>query len=124
MAPFILNAVAGVLALAAATTAQNSTNSSTSLPIVDLGYTLQQATLLNQTGGFYNFSNIRYAAPVTGENRFAAPQPPAVNRSVIQNGAQGRICPQASPAWVLTALQFIPEYLAGQTVFNSSSFNT
>lgn len=98
-------------------------NSSSTLPIVDLGYELQQATLYNSTGGFYNFSNIRYAAPPTGENRFRAPQPPAVNRSAVQQGLPDRICPQAAPAWGLIAAEFIPEYLEGQTVFNSSSFN-
>lgn len=94
------------------------------LPVVDLGYELQRATLYNSTGGYYNFSNIRYAAPPTGSLRFSAPQPPAKNRSTVQTGLPGRICPQAAPAWGAIAAQFIPEYLAGQTVFNSSSFNT
>ena len=31
------------------------------LPIVDLGYELHQASCLNSSGNFYNFSNIRYA---------------------------------------------------------------
>jgi len=106
--------------------AQNSYGNSTSstLPVVDLGYQLQQATLYNETGQFYNFSNIRYAAPPTGENRFAAPQAPAVNRSVIQSGEPDRICPQAAPAWLLIADEYIPLYLGGQTVFNTSEFNT
>ncbi|KAF2769025.1 carboxylesterase family protein-like protein [Teratosphaeria nubilosa] len=97
---------------------------SNSLPIVDLGYELQQATLYNSTGGFYNFSNIRYAAPPTGANRFKAPQPPATNRSVVQQGLPDRICAQANPAWLAIAEAYIPEYLAGQTTFNSSSFKT
>jgi len=91
---------------------------------VDLGYELQQASSYNSTGRFYNFSNIRYAAPPTGENRFAAPQAPAVNRSAVQPGTPNRICPQANPAWELIAAQFIPKYLAGQTNFTAASFNT
>ena len=94
-----------------------------SLPIVDLGYQMQQATLYNSTGRFYNFSNIRYAAPPTGQLRFAAPQAPAVDRAQVHTGMTGRMCPQANPAWELIAEQFIPEFLLGQTKFNSSSFN-
>lgn len=93
------------------------------LPIVDLGYERQKATLYNQTGGFYNFSNIRYAAPPTGNNRFRAPLSPAVNRGSIQTGLPDRICPQADPAWLLIAEEYIPLYLKGQTVFNQSEFN-
>lgn len=35
------------------------------LPIVDLGYERHQAYSYNATGEFYNFTNIRYAAPRT-----------------------------------------------------------
>ncbi|KAK5125192.1 hypothetical protein LTR85_000868 [Meristemomyces frigidus] len=99
-----------------------SQNASSNLPIVDLGYELQQATVHDSTGYFFN--NIRYAAPPTGENRFRAPQSPAVNRSVVQTGTQNRICPQAEPAWLTIAASYIPLYLEGQTVFNESEFNT
>lgn len=94
------------------------------LPVVDLGYELQRATVYNSTGGYYNFSNIRYAAPPTGNLRFTAPKQPKKNRGTVQTGQEGRICPQAAPAWEIIAGQFIPEYLQGQTVFNGSSFNT
>jgi len=96
--------------------------SDSNLPIVDLGYELHQASTLNSSA--YWFNNIRYAASPTGYNRFRAPQPPAYNRSTVQTGTPDRICPQAEPAWLLIASQYIPEYLAGQTVFNESSFNT
>ncbi|KAK4981106.1 hypothetical protein LTR66_010207 [Elasticomyces elasticus] len=107
------------LALLGFAAAQNA-----SLPVVDLGYELHRATLYNSTGGFYNFSNIRYAAPPTGANRFAAPKPPAVNRTTIQTGSPDRICPQAGPAWLAIAAQYIPLYLQGQTQFNASSFSS
>jgi hypothetical protein len=94
------------------------------LPVVDLGYELQRATLYNNTGAYYNFSNIRYAAPPTGNLRFRAPKKPQKNRGTVQTGLPDRICAQAGPAWEIIAGQFIPEYLTGQTVFNESSFNT
>lgn len=94
------------------------------LPVVDLGYELQRATLYNNTGAYYNFSNIRYAAPPTGNLRFQAPQKPKKNRGTVQTGLPDRICAQASPAWEIIAGQFLPAYLEGQTKFNESSFNT
>ena len=79
----------------------------TSLPTVDLGYEIYRAsgfnvsisdvskeeTTLNKvqdTGRFYNFSNIRYAAPPIGNLRFAPPEAPAENRSSINDGSVGR----------------------------------
>lgn len=95
-----------------------------SLPIVDLGYQWQQATAYNSTGGYYNFSNIRYAAPPTGANRFNAPQLPAVNRSVVQVGFPSRICPQADPVWPAIVKDYLPLYLAeGRTTFSESDFD-
>jgi len=78
--------------------------------------------LSQQTGGFYNFSNIRYAAPPVGNLRFAAPQSPAVNRSAVNTGSQGRICAQADPAWLAIAEAYIPQYLAGKTNFTPADF--
>lgn len=49
-------------------------------------------------------------------------QSPAVNRSVVQNGSVGRICPQANPAWLLIAEDYIPQYLNGTTNFTASDF--
>lgn len=79
---------------------------------------------LKATGGYYSFSNIRYAAPPVGDLRFAAPQAPAVDRSQVQTGSVNRICPQASPAWEIIAGQWIPEYLLeNKTSFTMSDFN-
>jgi len=74
-------------------------HSSSLLPQVDLGYEIYRASGFNSTGNFYNFSNIRYAAPPVGNLRFAPPRAPANNRSVINKGDMARICPQAVPAW-------------------------
>lgn len=103
--------IAVVLAsiLPASLAAPYNGSSNSSLPIVDLGYELQQATLYNSTGQYYNFSNIRYAAPPTGDLRFQPPQPPAENRGEVQTGLPGRICAQASPAWELIAAQYVPK---------------
>jgi carboxylesterase type B len=130
---------AAVIGLSAAVFAQNS-SSCASLPIVDLGYARQQASSYNvgqlilpdeqipdklqATGGYYSFSNIRYAAPPVGDLRFAAPQAPAVDRSQVQTGSVNRICPQANPAWEIIAGQWIPEYLLeNKTSFTMSDFN-
>ncbi|KAB2578069.1 Carboxylesterase patB [Lasiodiplodia theobromae] len=96
-------------------------NSSPSLPVVDLGYQLQQASEFNETGAYYNFSNIRYAAPPVGDLRFRPPTSPATNRSSVQDGSELRICPQASPAWLAIAAEFIPQYLISGKLPNVST---
>jgi acetylcholinesterase len=91
----------GVAALLGSVYAQNA-----SLPQIDLGYEIYRAAGFNvrvidprdatcvdmeeSTGNFYSFSNIRYAAPPVGNLRFAAPQPPARNRSAVNNGGTSR----------------------------------
>ena len=96
----MMKSLLGPLALLGGVCAQN-----TSLPVVDLGYEIYRASgynvglfvlwkietdLVQDTGRFYNFSNIRYAAPPVGELRFAPPEAPAENRSIINNGTIGR----------------------------------
>ena len=97
---------------------------SKSLPKVDLGYEIYQATSLNETTNLYSFSNIRYAAPPTGENRFRAPQPPAQNRSTVQVNRPDTVCPQAQPLWGLNSVEYITRYLAGERSFNRSEFSS
>ncbi|KAL8708032.1 MAG: hypothetical protein Q9220_007028 [cf. Caloplaca sp. 1 TL-2023] len=89
------------------------------LPIVDLGYSLHQASGFNTSGRTYNFSNIRYAEPPVGNLRFRAPIPPQTANRSVDNGLIGRVCPQAAPAWEAIALQFDPAYLTGKP-FNAS----
>ncbi|KAN0102190.1 acetylcholinesterase precursor [Hyaloscypha variabilis] len=98
-----------VAALFGAVYAQNS-----SLPEVDLGYEVYRAAGFNSTGNFYNFSNIRYAAPPVGDLRFAPPQAPGKNRSSVNTGSTSRICPQATPGWQEAALPFLSSLVLGQ----------
>ena len=86
------------------------------LPTVDLGYSLHRAALFNETGQFYNFSNIRYAAPPTGDLLWRPPQKPAADRSKVQDGSVGHICPQANPVWGAEFIQpYLAQKLAGKT---------
>ncbi len=92
------SAVAVALAAAVCTvTAAPSARSN--LPIVDLGYERHQAISFSQSGGTYNFSNIRYAQPPVGNLRFALPQPPTGRSNEVDDGSVGRVCPQAYPLW-------------------------
>ncbi|KAH7371178.1 carboxylesterase family protein [Pyrenochaeta sp. MPI-SDFR-AT-0127] len=100
-----------------------------SLPVVDLGYELYRAVDFNQTGGYYNFSNVRYAAPPVGDLRFRAPVPPESNRSAIQDGTTARICPNVRPTWMDAAGRYLYEYVTTGTfpavkATNSSSSTT
>lgn len=61
------------------------------------------------------FSNIRYAKPPTGGLRFRAPSPPRMVNRFVDQGLVGRVCPQASFARRLVAVQFDSAYLAGKT---------
>nr|POE94742.1 carboxylesterase patb [Quercus suber] len=64
---------------------------------------LAQAVPTNTVSGsglrYFNFTNIRYAAPPLGINRFRPPKPPIANDSVQTAGVYGIRCPQAYPAW-------------------------
>lgn len=80
-------------------------------PIVDLTYAVHapQITASPDSRTYYNFSNIRYAAPPTGSLRFQLPQDPADNRSAgIQDGVYGKMCPQAYAPWQSAALVTAP----------------
>ncbi|KAH6714768.1 carboxylesterase family protein-like protein, partial [Leptodontidium sp. MPI-SDFR-AT-0119] len=106
-----------VAALFGAVYAQNS-----SLPEVDLGYEVYRAAGFNSPGNFYNFSNIRYAAPPVGDLRFAPPRAPGKNRSFVNTGSTSRICPQATPGWQEAALPFLRSLVLGQPYDSTQSY--
>ncbi|EQB56328.1 hypothetical protein CGLO_03680 [Colletotrichum gloeosporioides Cg-14] len=111
----------GLVALAGTllgvTTAKNSSNLS---PVVDFGYALHRASPYNEAEGYYNFSNIRYAAPPVGDLRFRAPQPPAIDRSVVQDGSFSRMCPQNYPPWMAT-IDWVAEYAKSGVIANATA---
>ncbi|KAF3011536.1 hypothetical protein E8E14_010211 [Neopestalotiopsis sp. 37M] len=92
--------------------ASSSNSSSSSSVVVDLTYALHapQVTTSPDDRVYYNFSNIRYAAPpTTPELRFRAPADPVFNRSAgVQDGRYGKICPQAYTPWQSAALVTAP----------------
>ncbi|KAF4628731.1 hypothetical protein G7Y89_g9423 [Cudoniella acicularis] len=80
----------------------------TALPVIDLGYVVQQATL-NSSGPspLLTFSNVRYGAPPVGNLRFAAPIAPQTANRTINNGQQFVTCPQAILTWVIRAAEYV-----------------
>ncbi|TID13906.1 carboxylesterase family protein-like protein [Venturia nashicola] len=88
--------------------------SSNSNPVVDLG-------------AYYNFTNIRYAAPPLAQLRFAAPQKPAVadsSKSVDNGGTFSKACPQVIPEWEHRATDFVPSYLLARSTNKERDFDT
>ena len=72
------------------------------LPLFHLPYATYRASQYDPIEDIYTFSNIRYAAPPTGTNRFRAPQRPLkVNK--IQDGSLGHSCYQSTPTQFLIA---------------------
>ena len=142
-APLHLTAIALASLVALTSLACSTWARAPSLPVVDLGYELHQASSFNSTGSYYAFKvclspkyflvhlsewdratqNIRFAEPPVGELRFAAPVSPHTNRSQIEDGSVGASCFQAIPDWGTIASQFVPTYLEGKPV-NVSKFNT
>ncbi|KAH8826258.1 acetylcholinesterase precursor [Flagelloscypha sp. PMI_526] len=95
--------------------ALGGTTSTDELPIVDVGYGRYQAA--NTTNGtYYTFFNIPYAASPSFSGRWKAPQPPAVNRTlVLTSPSLSRICPQSGPAWALKTDQLVKDQLGPNT---------
>ncbi|KAF9881689.1 acetylcholinesterase [Colletotrichum karsti] len=84
------------------------------LPVVHLDYAAYQANSLNESGGYYNFSNIRYAAPPIGDLRFRLPVEPTGRQCRVDDGSVGRVCPQSSGNWSLISNNFTKAYVNGQ----------
>ncbi|KAF2167043.1 hypothetical protein M409DRAFT_54257 [Zasmidium cellare ATCC 36951] len=61
-------------------------------------------------GKFVKFSNIPYAAPPIGDNRFARPGTPEYNKTK-NDGSRSAICPQYQVGWYPAAEEFIEDML-------------
>ncbi|CAN8097798.1 unnamed protein product [Discula destructiva] len=84
---------------------------STAKPVIDLEYAVYapQIVISPDLRTYYNFSNIRYAAPPVDSLRFQLPQDPINNRSFgVQDGLYGKTCPQAYTPWQSSALVTSP----------------
>ena len=68
-----------------------------------------------ESSGIYDFSNIRYAQPPTGELRFQESRTPETNQA-IQTGEEGRICYQSIPNWFILSQNVVPQFLSGMPV--------
>ncbi|KAL2062254.1 hypothetical protein VTL71DRAFT_6520 [Oculimacula yallundae] len=79
-------------------TPSSAKSTAPALPTVDLGYAVHQATI-NETGNYYNFSNIRFGAAPIGDLRFKASIPPTTINRTLNDGQQGSMCAQAVPYW-------------------------
>ncbi|KAL8941353.1 MAG: hypothetical protein Q9216_002292 [Gyalolechia sp. 2 TL-2023] len=95
-------------------------DATTDLPTLTLPYATYRAASYNPIGNIYTFKNIRFAAPPTGDLRWARPAPPQ-KESSIQDGSYGPICKQApipgpqltGPGAKLPIGQALNQYLAG-----------
>lgn len=106
------SAVSACSTYTATTNSTSSNSSAAGSPVVDLPYALYaaRATLSPDGRTYYNFSNVRYAAPPVGALRFQKPLDPPDNRTAgVQDGAAyGKICPQAYTPWQNAALVTAP----------------
>ncbi|KUJ08779.1 carboxylesterase family protein-like protein [Mollisia scopiformis] len=90
-----------------------ATTINSSAPIVDLGYAVHKA-VVNTTGAYYNFSNIRYAEPPVGQFRFRAAIPPTTINRTVQEAPPDQICYQGgASAWQALTGPFLASIIAG-----------
>jgi cholinesterase len=71
---------------------------------------------MKESGQYYNFSNVRYAAPPVGQLRFSAPTKP--HGRVFNDGSKAVTCIQALPAWGNTTVAWLTN---GTAAFNISA---
>lgn len=65
---------------------------------------------MQEADDLYEFTNIRYGAPPTGELRFQPPQSPREVNRTVNNGDDSRICIQTLTKWMGPAKGFIKDY--------------
>jgi carboxylesterase type B len=80
---------------------------------------LQILMVVQQSGQYYNFSNVRYGAPPVGKLRFSAPTTPALNGvKPLNDGSRAVTCFQTIPAWTVYSADWIAN---GTAAFNISA---
>ncbi|KAI0415586.1 carboxylesterase family protein [Xylaria grammica] len=91
------------------------------LPVVDLGYERHRAIAINETGSYYNFTNIRYGQAPVGNLRWAQPQAPLISNSssgldvpIVDGTEQGGNCAADFPCWFQVQTAFVEAFLAGE----------
>jgi len=72
------------------------------LPLFHLPYATYRASSYDELDDVYTFTNIRFAAPPTGQFRFKAPQRP-FKQLKIQDGSRGHSCYQSVPTQFMVA---------------------
>lgn len=93
---------------------------------VDLGYEIHQGFLsvsqppdlimyrssddFKKNEKFVAFSNVPYAEPPLGENRFIEPIAIYNERETVNNGTVEHICPQMQVGWASAAASFLEDY--------------
>lgn len=70
------------------------------------------------SGQYYNFSNVRYAAPPIGNLRFTGPTAPSTAHKVFNDGSNAVTCFQGIPAWTNLSDAWIAN---GTAAFNISA---
>ncbi|KAK4034516.1 alpha/beta-hydrolase [Parachaetomium inaequale] len=65
--------------------------------LVGIGYGVYNG-VYNSTTGLNVWKGIRFAASTSGSNRWQPPQPPGINRTIVQATTFGPKCPQAPPS--------------------------
>jgi carboxylesterase type B len=71
-----------------------------------------------ESGQYYNFSNIRYGMPPLGDLRFKASVPPYAAVPVFNDGSKGVSCHQVLPAWGALSAAWLTN---GTAAFNISA---
>ena len=80
----------------------SASKNNVTLPLFHLPYATYRASQYDPVEDIYTFTNIRYAAPSSGKNRFRSPQRP-LNYPKIQDGSKGHSCYQSTPTQFIVA---------------------
>jgi hypothetical protein len=69
------------------------------VPCLPLEAFITHLLLAQGTAHYGNFSIIRYAQPPVSDLRWAPPQLPLINQTVVNDSQTGVVCPQGTAQW-------------------------